>query len=122
MSSLPQEKPSNTSDKGVTKFFNTYYSKQISFPTNQVDAVVAFFTKRGFDKTAAISVATSLLTQAKLDNVNVFKLIDTLSGLTEVQLSSVVTEVLNYNRARSSTLGFKTTTESNKIEKRNIVS
>jgi hypothetical protein len=122
MSSLPQEKPSNTSDKGVTKFFNNYYSKQLTFPTNQVDAVVSFFTKRGFDKTAAISVATSLLTQAKLDSVNVFKLIDTLTGLNEVQLSSVVTEVLNYNRARSSTLGFKTAAESNKVEKRNIVS
>ena len=121
MPSLPQEKPSNTSDRGVTKFFNNYYSKQLSFPTNQVDAVVTFFTKRKFDKTAAISVATSLLTQSKIDNVNVFKLLDTLSGLTEVQLSAVVTEVLNYNRARSSTLGFKTNAKSNKVEKRNIV-
>jgi len=121
MSSLPKEKPNNFNDKGVTKFFNTYFSDSISFPTSQVDAVVTFFTKRGFDKTAAISVATTLLQQAKLDEVNVFKLLDTLTGLDEIQLSAIVTEVLNYNRPKTSTLGFKRTESADKIEKRNIV-
>jgi len=121
MSNLPKETPSNFSDKGVTKFFNTYFSKELSFPTNQVDAVVAFFTKRGFDKTAAISVASTLLQQAKIDSVNVFQLLDTLKGLDEVQLSAIVTEVLNYNRPKTSTLGYKRTESADKIEKRNIV-
>jgi hypothetical protein len=121
MSSLPQEKSSKFSDKGVTKFFNNYFSKELSFPTNQVDAVVSFFEKRGFDKTASISVATTLLQQSKIDEVNIFKLLDTLTGLTEVQLSSIVTEVLNYNRPKTSTLGYKRTETSDKVEKRNIV-
>lgn len=121
MSNLPKEKNSNKSDKGVTKFFNNYFSETLTFPTNQVDAVIAFFEKRGFDKSAAISVATTLLQQAKLDNINVFKLLDTLKGLTELQLSAIVTEILNYNRERSSTLGFKRTSTSNKTEKRNII-
>jgi hypothetical protein len=121
MSSLPKEKPSNFNDKGVTKFFDTYFSKELSFPSNQVDAVVTFFTKRGFDKTGAISVSTTLLQQAKLDSVNVFQLLDTLKGLDEVQLSAIVTEVLNYNRPKTSTLGYKRTESADKIEKRNIV-
>lgn len=121
MSSLPKDKPNNFDDKGVTKFFDTYFSKNISFPTSQVDAVVTFFTKRGFDKTAAISVATTLLQQAKIDEVNVFKLLDTLTGLDEIQLSAIVTEVLNYNRPKTSTLGFKRAESADKIEKRNIV-
>lgn len=121
MTNLPTEKVTNTSDKGVTNFFNNYFSETLTFPTNQVDAVISFFTKRGFDKSAAISVATTLLQQAKLDNVNVFKLLDTLKGLSELQLSAIVTEVLNYNRERSSTLGFKRTESSNKTEKRNII-
>lgn len=120
MSSLPQSKPSNTSDKGVTNFFNNYFSKTISFPTNQVDAVITFFEKRGFDKAAAITVSTTLLQQAKVDNVNVFKILDTMSGLNELQLSAVVTEILNYNRARVSTLGYKRTEGADKHEKRNI--
>lgn len=120
MSSLPQSKPSNTSDKGVTNFFNNYFSKTLSFPSNQVDAVVTFFEKRGFDKSAAITVSTTLLQQAKVDNVNVFKILDTMKGLNELQLSAVVTEILNYNRARVSTLGYKRTEGADKHEKRNI--
>ena len=121
MSSLPKEKSDNYSDKGVTTFFNNYFSKKLSFPTNQVDAVIAFFEKRGFDKQAAISVGTILLQQAKIDNVNVFKLLDTLKGLTDVQLSAVVTEILNYNRPKTSTLGYKRSESVDKFEKRNIV-
>jgi hypothetical protein len=121
MSSLPKEAPDNYSDKGVTKFFDTYFSKELSFPSNQVDAVVSFFTKRGFDKVSAISVSTTLLQQAKIDDVKIFQLLDTLSGLNEIQLSSIVTEVLNYNRPKTSTLGFKRTESADKIEKRNIV-
>ena len=121
MSSLPKEAPDNYSDKGVTKFFDTYFSKELSFPSNQVDAVVSFFTKRGFDKVSAISVSTTLLQQAKIDDIKIFQLLDTLSGLTEIQLSSIVTEILNYNRPKTSTLGFKRTESADKIEKRNIV-
>jgi len=121
MSSLPQEKPVKGSDKEVTSFFNNYFSKQLTFPTNQVDAVITFFQKRGFEKEAAITVGTTILQQAKLDSVNVFKLLDTLKGLSEVQLSVVVTEILNYNRSKVSTLGFKRDSTVNKFEKRNIV-
>lgn len=121
MSSLPQEKPNNYSDKGVTTFFNNYFSKKLSFPTNQVDAVITFFEKRGFDKSAAISVGTTLLQQAKIDSVNVFKLLDTLKGLNEIQMSAIVTEILNYNRPKTSTLGYKRSQSADKIEKRNIL-
>jgi len=121
MSSLPKEKPVKGSDKEVKSFFNTFFSKNLTFPATQVDAVVGFFLKRNFDKEASIAVGTTLLQQAKLDGVNVFKLLDTLKGLTDVQLSVVVTEILNYNRAKTSTLGFKREANYLKFERRNIV-
>lgn len=121
MSNLPQQKVSSTSDKGVNTFFDRYYTKSVSFPSNEIDAVIAFFEKRGFDKTASITVGTTLLQQAKIDNVNIFKLIDTLTNLDPVQLSAVVTEILNYNRARISTLGYKRPQASDKFERRNII-
>lgn len=119
MSSLPKQASSN--DKRVTEFFDNYFTEKLSFPSNEVDAVVGFFEKRGFEKTSAISTATVLLNQAKLDNVKVFELLDTLRGLDNIQLSSVVTEVLNYNRLRTSTLGFKLNQSVNTLEKRNVV-
>jgi|TARA_B110000977_G_scaffold200388_1_gene290729 hypothetical protein len=117
-SSLPI--PAQTNDKGVTEFFDKYFTEKLSFASNEVDAVIGFFENRGFQRSAAISTGTILLQQAKLDDIKIFKLLDTLKGFDEVKLSAVVAEVLNYNRLNSSTLGFKTTATSNTLEKRNI--
>lgn len=118
MSSLPIEPQTN--DKKVTQVFDNYFNKKLSFPSNEVDAVINFFEKRGFQKSAAIATGTVILNQAKIDGVKVFEILDTLKGLNELQLSSVVTEVLNYNRLRTSTLGYKITESSEKQENRNI--
>ena len=91
------------------------------FNVGDYDTAIAFFVKRGFDENAAISTAGVLLQQSKLDNVKVFELLDTLQGLESVQLSAVVTEILNYNRLATSTLGYKVKNTANKTEKRNII-
>lgn len=113
--------PSNNANTDeVRNFFDKFFLHQITFPTNQIDAVVGFFLKRGFDDSAARSTAIVLLNQARLENVNPFKLLDTIKGLTDAQLSQVVTEVLNVYRDRSSALGFKLTTVEETTESRNI--
>ena len=114
-------KKNNDRAEPVKNFFDRYFVEPISLPAGDVDAVIGFFEKRKFDKTAAVSVATILLQQAKLDNVDVFRLLDTLKGITDVQLSNVVTEILNVNRSKISTLGFKVENTQNQFEKRNIV-
>jgi len=118
--SLPKNAVVRGSDREVTQFFDRYYTKSINYPSNEVDAVVTFFEKRGFDTQAAIAVATALLQQAKIDNIKIFKLLDTLKGLDEVQLSVVVGEIINYNRSRTSTLGYRRTETAEKLERRNI--
>jgi len=104
----------------VKEFYNQYFTGKISFPSNQVDAVIGFFESRGFSRQSSISVGTVIMQQAKLDNVNVFQLLDTLKKQDEIQLSSVVTEVLNYNREKISTLGYKVDNTANRTESRNI--
>ena len=118
-SSLPIQPQSN--DKSVTEFFDKYFTKKLEFSTNEVDAVIAFFEKRGFDRSAAISTGTILLQQAKLDDIKVFVLLDTLKDFDETKLSAVVAEVLNYNRLNTSTLGFKSKSVIDTLEKRNVV-
>jgi hypothetical protein len=120
MSNLPTE-PKGDSAAEIKEFFDQYLVKSISYPSNQVDAVIGFFESKGFEKTAAISTATVLLQQAKIDEVNVFQLIDTLQGLTRVQLSEIVATVLNYNRQKISTLGFRIENSQEKFERRNII-
>ena len=123
MPSLPSTNTAEqSSDKQVTEFFDKYYTKSISFPTNDVNAVIGYFEKRGFSSDASRATATVLLTQAKLDTIPVFQLLDTLKGLTETQLSNVVAEILNYNRDATSSIGYSTANQmSDKTERRNIL-
>jgi hypothetical protein len=51
----------------------------------------------------------------------VFELIDTLKGINSTQMSDIIANVLNYSREKTSTLGFKVTSNYEKIEKRNII-
>jgi hypothetical protein len=118
-SNLPVQ--TNDSADGTKRFFDQYFTESISYPSNQVDAVVGFFENKGFEKLAARSTATVILQQAKIDNVNVFEIIDTLKGLNKIQLSEIVAEILNYDRNKVSTLGFRSTSVSEKLERRNIV-
>jgi hypothetical protein len=120
LSNLPSNSVTGSSEE-VRAFFDKFFLHQITFPANQIDAVVGFFLKRGFDETAARSTAIVLLNQARIDNVNVFELIDTLKGLTDVQLTKVVTEVLNAYREQTSTLGYKVSTVTDTYESRNIL-
>lgn len=116
---LPSRAPSDIGEE-VKDFFDNYFRHQVTFPASQIDAVVGYFIKRGFDDEAARSTAIVLLNQAKLDGVNVFQLVDTLKNLTDLQLSAVVTEILNSYRQKTSSLGFTITTIEETAESRNI--
>ena len=120
MPSLPIVKPTKFSDRDIVRFFNTRRSAPLEYNANDVDAAIGFFKNRGFDETAAISTATVLLQQAKIDEIKIYQVLDTLEGLTEVELSRIVTEVLNADRPRSSALGFKVQTNAQALENRNI--
>jgi len=116
---LPQTGYSS-SDQPVRELFDAYYTEKLEFPSNDVDAVLAYFGKRGFGDRASASIASTLLQQAKLDSVPVFKLLDTLKGLDDSQLSGLVAEILNYTRGKTSSLGFQVSTQNNIVESRNI--
>lgn len=122
ISNLPTNDKPVDSASDAKKFFNSYYSKGISIPADVLDSSISFFRKRGFEDTAAITVSTVLLSQAKIENVSINKILDTLQGLDQIQLSRVVQEILNYNRLKISTLGTKVdNTSQYDYEKRNII-
>jgi hypothetical protein len=119
-SNLPNTTKNNTTES-VKSFFYKSNANPISFPAGQIDATIAFFTKRGFDQLGAGSIAVVLLTQARQENVDVFTLLDTLKSLTDVQLSQVVAQVLNSSRDKTSLLGYRVAPVANTFEARNIL-
>jgi hypothetical protein len=60
------------------------------------------------------------MSQARLENVNIFQLLDTLKNLNSIQLSGVVTQVMNSSREKISILGYKILTVEETAESRNI--
>lgn len=117
---FPVEKNTDSAEE-MRSFFDKYFLHQITFPTNQIDAVVGYFLKRGFDDQAARSTAIVLLNQASIENIPPFRIVDTLKGVTDAQLSAVVAEILNVYREKTSSLGFRDPTILETLESRNIV-
>lgn len=121
MTNLPRNATSNNTDQAVREFFDRFYQGKVEYSASQVDAVLGFFDDRGFDESASSSIATVLLQQAKRDRVDTFKLLDTLKGLDDSQLSALVTEILNASRIKSSVLGYRDRNVANPYEARNII-
>lgn len=100
---------------GTVLFFERYGEGPLEFSSVEVDATVGFFTSAGFDNDAAQMSAMTILRQAKIDQVPVFQLLDTIKGFNTKQLSQLVAEILNNDRVSTSTLGFTITDVKNNL-------
>lgn len=114
--------PPNTSVKNLgEKELINYFTNPLELNAGVLDAMVGFFTSRGFDKTVSESLATVLIYQAKKDNFNPLELTDTLKGYNSLELNSLIAEIVNYNRYKTSFLGFNTTLSTNSEVNRNVL-
>ena len=102
-SNLPNQSQPDSSTE-VKTFFNNFFNDPISFPAGEIDAVVGYFMKRGFEEQSAKSTAIVLMSQARIDDVNIFEVLDSLKGFDTVQLNQLVATVLNNNREKISNI------------------
>jgi hypothetical protein len=102
-SNLPTGK--TTSDATV-QAFDAYYTAPLELNASTLAAMVGFFTQRGFDPTSAETVAVIIMKQAKKDGYNPMQILDTLTGVDSLEISALVAEILNYNRVKTSFLGY----------------
>lgn len=104
------------------QYFDNYKKDRVSYPSNQIDAVIGFFESRGFEKSAAISVGSVLLQQAKIDQISVMELIDNIKSFDNVKLNQLVGAILNNNRNKNTIIGFKDQEDVSKnVYRRNII-
>jgi hypothetical protein len=98
-----------TQDSGQrTKlFFDTYGKEPLSYKVPDIDAAIQFFSKKGFSDPAANLSAVVLLKQAKLENIPINQILDTLRGFDNLQVSALVGEIMNNHRPSTSTLGYR---------------
>jgi hypothetical protein len=101
-SNLPQPSSKNSTIQAL----DAYYSKPFELDANTFNAMVGFFENKGFQQASAESTAVVIMKQAKLDGYNPMTILDTLKGLESVEISALVGEILNYNRLKTSLLGY----------------
>lgn len=100
---LPAAQQSNTLGQ---KAFVNYFTSELEINPAVLDALKSFFTSRGFAEDSALSLASTLIAQAKKDNVNAMSFIDILKGYSNLELNSLIAEIVNNNRFKTSYLGF----------------
>ena len=102
---LAIEDPKGTQE--IIQFLSGITDDRLEFSASEYDAVVGFFEGKDYDRQAAESLAYIILRQAKIDNVPVFQILQSLSKVAPITLSQLVTEILNSNRYKTSVLGFR---------------
>lgn len=103
---LPTVDPQDSA--AATKlFFDIYGQSPLEFNATDVDAAVGFFLENDFEQSAAIISAAALLKQAKVENLAIFDLLQTLRSNNGVKLSAVVSEILNNDRPSTSIIGYR---------------
>jgi len=120
-SNLPAQTDSIDSADFAKVYFNNYANPGEEYKSGDVDAAVAFLEQKGFGQQASIVTAIILLKQAKIENISVNALLDTLKGLESLELSAIVSTILNQNRSATSKLGYRVTQSVNQFQVRNVV-
>jgi hypothetical protein len=113
-------KPITDSARATQLFFSRYGQAGKEFKPDDVSSTIAFFQNRGFEDDAAILTALNVLKSAKQSRRPIFELLDTLTGLDGVQLSVIVSRILNQNRLPISSLGFRLNVNTTESVSRNI--
>ena len=105
-SNLPISDQVSTDTAGSNvDYFENLNKVQLAFKASESDAIIAYFKSIGMDDNAAKSVGFIFLKQCKIDKVDAIQLLDSLRKLKGTQLTSVLGEILNLNRVRTSALG-----------------
>jgi len=117
---LPQ-KDSDSINDTIQKLTTSNYQTEYEMNSSDYDACIAFFVKRGFKRASAESTAYVILAQAKIDKISPLEILDKLNNASEIQLSELITLILNANRYKSSRLGVRQTLVTKELISRNIL-
>jgi hypothetical protein len=99
-------KTNSDSGNSTVQAFDAYYTKPLEIKVSTINGMTGFFESKGFDKISAETISVAIIKQAKQDGANPMEILDTLIGLDKVEISAVVAEILNYNRYKTSFLGY----------------
>ena len=106
-SNVPTDTARYQGTDATIQLLNNYYAEPLELKASEFDAIVGFFTSKGFDTNSAQSITVAIINQSKIDNFNPMIVLDTMKRLDKIELNNLILEILNYNRYKTSFLGYK---------------
>ena len=105
---IPKTTTTDSADSSRAGLSN-FYGSELPMNASALDAMKGFFESRGFSSESADGIAYIMFYQADIDGYNPFDVLDNLKGLNSIELTLLVTEILNFNRFKTSFLGLTAT-------------
>ena len=117
---IPKDNKQDSASLTVQNIDN-YYSTNLPMPAGAFDALKGFFENNGFGTVASETIAHVIFYQAEIDGYNPLQVIDNITALNGTELSALVTEILNFNRFKTSVLGMSVSYATTDDVKREIL-
>jgi len=113
--------PDTSVDRGdPRRYYNNFYSKQFEIgPAN--DAIVGFFEQYTQNKKSAKNLAAVVIYTAQAQNLDPMAVLSEFQQLPKGQLNAYLAAFLNTNRAPTSMIGIKSTTNTNPLVSRSVL-
>jgi Glu-tRNA(Gln) amidotransferase subunit E-like FAD-binding protein len=104
-SNLPSPSSTESSSDLTNKAFNQYHDVPVQLNHDVMTAMIGMLENRGFSNDSAEMISITIMVQAKRDGYNPMTVLESMKKLNENDLSQIISEILNYNRLKTSVLG-----------------
>lgn len=116
----PKQSLGSASDLS-NKNLNQYNDLPIELHNDTLIAMKGLLSNKGFSDESAEGISITIMMQAKRDSFNPMNVLDTMQNLGNTELSQLVSEILNFNRFKTSVLGSTQNIAPVEFVKRNIL-
>jgi hypothetical protein len=104
-SNLPPASATESSSDLTNKALSQYNDVPVELDHNVMTAMIGMLENRGFSNDSAESISITIMIQARRDGYNPITVLESMKKLGENDLSQLLSEILNYNRLKTSVLG-----------------
>ena len=104
-SNLPPATATKSSSDLTNKALSQYNDVPVELDHNVMTAMIGMLENRGFSSDSAESISITVMIQARRDGYNPMTILESMKKLGENDLSQLLSEILNYNRLKTSVLG-----------------
>jgi len=111
---------SNT-QQDPNKYFNNFFAFDFSVGAEANDAITAYFEDYTGSKTSGNALAAAVLYTAKAQNIDPMVVLTEFQKLSPGELNNYLAAFLNFNRVPTSTIGFKSASQTNPYITRSIL-